>query len=73
MFSRIGPFEALVLGVAIVALYLAPSVIAFRRGHPRRLLVLTINLVLGSTLIGWAIALYLATRPAPDHGRPATM
>ncbi|MEU1824934.1 superinfection immunity protein [Streptomyces abikoensis] len=56
-----------------MALYLAPSVIAFRRGHPGRLLVLTINLVLGSTLIGWAIALYLATRPAPDHGRPATM
>ncbi|WP_242705171.1 superinfection immunity protein [Streptomyces griseocarneus] len=48
-----------------MALYIVPSVIAFRRRHPNRLLILTINLVLGGTLIGWAVALYLATRSAP--------
>ncbi|MEU1375521.1 superinfection immunity protein [Streptomyces triculaminicus] len=65
MFSNIGPFEAVALGVVIVALYIVPSVIAFRRRRPNRLLILTINLVLGGTLIGWAVALYLATRAAP--------
>lgn len=73
MFSDIGPLEALVLGVVILALYIVPSVIAFRRRHPRRLLILTINLVFGSTLIGWVVALYLATRSAPTPSRPRTV
>ncbi|MCF3101227.1 superinfection immunity protein [Streptomyces roseoverticillatus] len=69
MFSDIGPFEVIALGVVIVALYIVPSVIAFRRRHPNRLLVLTVNLVFGCTLIGWAIALYLATRSAPARSQ----
>ncbi|MFF7725762.1 hypothetical protein [Streptomyces sp. NPDC008001] len=39
MFSDIGPFEAIAIGVVIVAVYVVPSVIAFRRRHPNRLLM----------------------------------
>ncbi|MFI1968314.1 hypothetical protein BLA24_13285 [Streptomyces cinnamoneus] len=71
MFSNIGPFEAVALGVVIMALYVVPSVIAFRRRHPQRLLVLAVNLVFGCTLVGWAVALHLATRSAPARSQPA--
>ncbi|MGW1837145.1 superinfection immunity protein [Streptomyces sp. NPDC002067] len=69
MFGNIGIFEAVVLGIVIAAVYFVPSVIAFRRGHPNRLLILAINLLFGCTLIGWAVALYLATRPVPEGRR----
>ncbi|RLU96832.1 hypothetical protein CTZ27_17725 [Streptomyces griseocarneus] len=67
MFSEIGPIEAIVLNVVFLAVYFTPSVVAFRRRHPRRRLILAINLVFGATLIGWAVALYLATRSTPDR------
>ncbi|MET8516806.1 superinfection immunity protein [Streptomyces sp. NPDC005077] len=51
-----------ILGVIGAALYLLPSLIAFNRGTDNRWLVLVINLVFGGTLIGWALALYLALR-----------
>ena len=48
-----------VLLVALVV-YLAPSVVALAVNHKRSLRVLAINLLLGWTLIAWALSLRMA-------------
>lgn len=53
---------ALPAALLFLVVYLLPSLIAFNRGVHRRWLVLVVNLVFGSSVIGWFIALYLATR-----------
>ena len=66
----IGGLVVVVLGLTFaVMLYLLPLVIASVRGAPDFGLILVSNLFLGTTLIGWAIALYMAFRPVPS--RPA--
>ena len=65
-----GGVVVLVLALTfVIMLYLLPSVIASIRGAPDFGLILVINLFLGTTVIGWAIALYMAFRPVPS--RPA--
>ena len=44
-------------------LYLLPSIVASLRGHHRTVRVLTINLLLGWTIVGWIYALERATSP----------
>lgn len=44
------------------ALYVIPTIVAFRRGVPSPWSVAVINILLGWTLIGWAIALAMAAR-----------
>ncbi|MDX3076969.1 superinfection immunity protein [Streptomyces sp. NPDC088354] len=51
-----------VLILAVVVLYMAPSYMAFARGAKDRWLILIINVFLGSSIIGWGVALYMATR-----------
>lgn len=53
-----------VLGVW-VAVYFAPSAVAFYRNVPNVWSVFVINLFLGWTLIGWVIALAMAVRSVP--------
>ena len=43
-------------------LYIVPSVVAFRRNHPNRWIILVINAAFGGTLVGWGIALAWALR-----------
>jgi hypothetical protein len=43
----------LILGVV----YIVPSIVAFRRNHPSRWIILVINIAFGGTIIGWGIAL----------------
>lgn len=62
MFGNIGAPAATVLGLLSLALYLLPSLIAFNRGVENRYLVLVVNIFFGASVIGWLIALYLATR-----------
>ena len=51
------------LGTIVFCLiYMAPSIIAFRRGHPNRWLILVINFAFGGTVIGWGVALVWALR-----------
>jgi len=45
------------LVAGVIALYFAPSVVAFNRNHTSRWGVLVINLFLGWTFIGWVGAL----------------
>ncbi|SCF59773.1 superinfection immunity protein [Streptomyces sp. Ncost-T10-10d] len=51
-----------VVVVICAALFLLPSLIAFNRSSRDRWLVLGINVVFGATVVGWAVALYLALR-----------
>jgi drug/metabolite transporter (DMT)-like permease len=56
--------------IAAAALYCVPSIIAWRRDMPGRDSVIVVNLLLGWTLIGWAVALAMAVRDRPrrQHG-----
>jgi len=47
------------LGLLLVvfAIYLAPTLIAFFRGHPNRWLILVVNVIFGATLLAWLICL----------------
>jgi hypothetical protein len=57
--------ELLILGIAFLIIglvYISPSIVAFRRSHPNRWVILVINLAFGGTVIGWGIALAWATR-----------
>ncbi|MEU7582483.1 superinfection immunity protein [Streptomyces sp. NPDC041068] len=69
MFSDIGVLGAVVLTVLVTAVYLLPSLIAFNRGAENRWLVLVVNLVFGASVIGWCVALHMATRKpkVPAH------
>lgn len=64
MFGSIGVLAATVFTLLALVVYLLPSLIAFNRDAEHRWLVLVINLVFGASIIGWLIALYLATRKA---------
>jgi len=50
----------LVLLLVCIGIFIVPSVIAFRRQHPNRWVILVINLAFGGTIIGWFGALIWA-------------
>lgn len=50
---------------AAVALYFAPAIIAVRRRVPNRWSVVVVNVLLGWTVVGWAVALAMAVRDRP--------
>jgi len=56
--------------VFIVAgiIYMMPSIIAFRRAHPSRWIILVINFVFGTTILGWGVALIWALRAVHRTG-----
>jgi hypothetical protein len=59
--------------LAIAAVYVIPSVVAFVRIHPSRWLIVLINLAFGGTVIGWFGALIWALSavhrsPSGSHG-----
>ena len=59
----------LIVAFLIVSIiYIAPSMIAFRRNHPNRWIILVVNLAFGSTIIGWGVALVWALRAAHRVG-----
>jgi uncharacterized membrane protein len=49
----LGNTTTILILVAIVVLYLLPTLIAFGRQHPHRQEVTLVNILLGWTLIGW--------------------
>lgn len=51
--------------VAAILVYMAPSVVALRRGVTNRWSVVVVNLLLGWTVVGWAVALAMAVRDKP--------
>lgn len=59
------------LGLAFLIagiVYIIPSIVAFRRDHPNRWIILVINLAFGGTIIGWGIAMVWAMRAAHRVG-----
>src|SRR6266850_2831290 len=54
----------LIIGI----IYITPSIVAFRRNHPNRWIILVINVAFGGTVIGWGIALVWAMRAAHRVG-----
>lgn len=51
---------------AACALYLLPSLLAFDRKVPNKWSVVVLNVLLGWTLVGWAVALAMAVRDRPQ-------
>ena len=54
-------FGIVLLAIPVLALYLLPSIIAFRRAHPNRWLILVINFAGGLTGFGWLLTMLWAT------------
>lgn len=52
----------------IIAIYVAPTFVAFRRNHPNRWPILLINVVFGGTILGWGVALAWALRAVHRTG-----
>jgi hypothetical protein len=56
-------FPSFVVGVA---LYFLPTIIAWMRAHYNRIAILTLNLLLGWTVVGWIVSLVWSfTNPPP--------
>lgn len=51
--------------LAIVLVYLVPSIIAQRYQHPKQPAILMLNVALGWTIVGWVVALIWALNPNP--------
>lgn len=59
----------LVIGFLIAGIiYIVPSIMAFRRDHPNRWIILVINIAFGTTIIGWGVALVWAMRAVHRPG-----
>jgi hypothetical protein len=57
----------ILLGLALLIaaiVYIIPTIVAFRRNHPNRWVILVINVAFGGTVVGWGIALVWAMRAA---------
>ena len=68
--SLITSVAATDIAAASAALYLLPALIARARHVPALTAVVTLNVLAGWTLVGWAIALAIALRPARHHAAP---
>lgn len=55
-----GAVFALFVIAVMVALYFLPAIIAYKRNHHNRLAILVMDLLVGWSFIGWAIALVWA-------------
>jgi hypothetical protein len=51
----------LLLGVLLLV-YLLPTIVAFRNGHPNRWVILALNVFLGSTVVVWILVLIWASK-----------
>lgn len=51
------PLVFFIIVVLSAILHFLPSIIAFNRGHTRRIAILVLNILLGWTIIGWIILL----------------
>jgi hypothetical protein len=71
----LGAFDDTINGLAvlagILAVYFAPTLVAFARDVPNKGSVIVINTLLGWTLVGWVVALAMAARSVPRPEPPA--
>ena len=55
--STVAQARRFAIQLAVVLVYLAPSIVAQRYQHPKQPLILMFNIALGWTVIGWIAAL----------------
>ncbi len=56
-----GSTATILMLMAVVVIYMLPTLIAFGREHPRRQDLAVANILLGWTLIGWVAVFLWAT------------
>lgn len=54
--------------LVLAIIYAIPTIVAFRRNHPNRWLILVINIAFGGTIIGWGVAMVWALRAVHRPG-----
>ena len=54
---------AAIFALAALFVYMIPTIIAFRKRHPKRVAILFVNLLLGVTVLGYVGAMLWATAP----------
>lgn len=59
-------FEGILYLILITFMYWLPSIVGRHRGVPNLGSVAVINLFLGWTLIGWVVAMAMASRSIPE-------
>lgn len=67
-----GPAKEHIMWVVGAAMYVLPTMLAWKRGSSRKWKVTLINVLLGWTVIGWivAMALTFAYEPPPTDSEP---
>lgn len=65
--SMIGMARHLAIQLAVVLVYLAPSIVAQRYQHPKQTIILMLNVALGWTIVGWIVALVWAVKGRPQQ------
>ena len=65
--SVIGMARHLAIQIAVVLVYLAPSIVAQRYEHPKLAVILMLNVALGWTIVGWVVALIWAQQARPQR------
>jgi hypothetical protein len=71
--NLMGPVIAVTIGLALIAAYFFPTIIAAQSGSRNAASVAIVNLFLGWTFIGWVVALAMAVggqRPSAQHQVP---
>lgn len=62
----------LTVTVVALALYFVPTLIALHRQHRQKLAIFALNLLLGWTFLGWAVAIVWSLTSERDLTRPAS-
>jgi uncharacterized membrane protein len=67
--SNLSPFETIIAFTAlflVLYVYFLPTITAIKRNSPYKTAAITVNVLFGVTLLGWIIALVLASKhPQP--------
>lgn len=71
MVDGIGTLMTVTIAMVVILVYFLPALLG--RHKPDATAIATINLILGWTLIGWIVALVMATREFGSDGRPVEL
>ena len=70
--SNLSPIQMIFAVAAlflVLYIYFLPAITAIKRNSPHKAAVIILNLLFGVTLLGWIIALVLASKAASTNGR----
>ena len=55
--NTFGPIATIIIFSLFLVVLFIPSIIALTKNHPKKIAIIVLNLLLGSTGIGWIVAL----------------